>query len=77
MKGLITDDNQALALFAPEKEDLKLPSEAAIAKLLKDAKTEKLTAYVDKVSDEPLMLKRRKVVRLFRNQKTTSLEQLL
>ena len=55
MKGLITDDNQALALFAPEKEDLKLPSEAAIAKLLKDAKTEKLTAYVDKVSDEPLM----------------------
>ena len=52
MKGLITDNNQVVALFAPEKEGLKLPSEATINKLLKD---EKLTAYVDKVSDEPLM----------------------
>ena len=55
MKGLITDNNQVVALFAPEKEGLKLPSEATINKLLKDAKAEKLTAYVDKVSDEPLM----------------------
>ena len=55
MKGLITDNNQVVSLFAPEKEGLKLPSEATINKLLKDAKAEKLTAYVDKVSDEPLM----------------------
>lgn len=55
MKGFIKDNNQVVAIFAPEKEGLKLPTEANISKLLKDSKTEKLTAYVDKVSDEPLM----------------------
>lgn len=32
-----------------------MPTEDAIKKILKDIKAEKLTAYVDKVSDEPLM----------------------
>ena len=32
-----------------------MPSENAIKQILKDIKAEKLTAYVDKVSDEPLM----------------------
>lgn len=55
MQQLVTDSNQVVALLAPQKEGLKMPTEAAIKQLLKDAKAEKLTAYVDKVSDEPLM----------------------
>lgn len=55
MKSLVTDSNQVVALFGPEKEGLKLPSEADIKKILNDIKAEKLTAYVDKVSDEPLV----------------------
>ena len=55
MQMLITDTNQVVAIFGPEKEELKMPTEEAIKKILKDAKAEKLTPYVDKVSDEPLM----------------------
>lgn len=55
MQMLITDTNQVVAIFGPEKEELKMPTEEAIKKILKDVKAEKLTPYVDKVSDEPLM----------------------
>lgn len=55
MQQLVTDSNQVVAIFGPEKEGLKLPSEEAIKKILLDVKAEKLTPYVDKVSDEPLM----------------------
>lgn len=55
MKALVTDSNQVVAVFGPEKEGLKLPSEEAIRKMLNDVKAEKLTAYVDKVSNEPLV----------------------
>ena len=55
MKSFITDGNQVVAIFGPEKEGLKLPTETEIKKILQDVKAEKLTAYVDKVSDEPLM----------------------
>nr|WP_321028702.1 insulinase family protein [Bacteroides nordii] len=55
MQALVTDSNQVVAIFGPEKEGLKLPTKDAVLKMLNDAKTEKLTAYVDKVSDEPLM----------------------
>ena len=55
MQMLITDTNQVVAIFGPEKEELKMPTEEVIKKILKDVKAEKLTPYVDKVSDEPLM----------------------
>lgn len=55
MLALVTDENQVVAVLGPEKEGLKLPTEDAIKKILADVKAEKLTAYVDKVSDEPLM----------------------
>ena len=53
--SLVTDSNQVVAILGPDKEGLKMPTEDAIKKILKDIKAEKLTAYVDKVSDEPLM----------------------
>ena len=55
MQFLITDNNQALILFAPEKEGLKLPSKKALAELIGNINKEELTPYVDTVSDEPLM----------------------
>ena len=55
MQQMVTDSNQVVALFGPEKEGLKLPTEEAIKNLLKAVKSEKLTPYVDKVSNEPLM----------------------
>lgn len=55
MPTLVTDSNQVVAIFGPEKEGIKMPTEEAIKQVLKDVKAEKLTAYVDKVSDEPLM----------------------
>ena len=55
MQSLISDKNQVLTLFAPEKEGLKLPTEKALAELIGNINKEELTPYVDTVSDEPLM----------------------
>lgn len=55
MQTLVTDTNQVVAIFGPEKENLKMPTEDAIKKILQEVKAEELTPYVDKVSDEPLM----------------------
>lgn len=55
MKQLITEKNVVLSVFCPEKEGMKYPTEAELKAVLDKVKAEKLTAYVDKVSDEPLM----------------------
>lgn len=60
MQTLITDSNQVIAILAPEKEGIQLPTKEAILNTLKQVKAEKLTAYVDKVSDEPLMAEKPK-----------------
>ena len=52
---LITDENIVINIFGPDKEGMVYPTEAEILKVLKDTKAEEITAYVDKVSDEPLM----------------------
>ncbi len=55
MQALVTDSNQVIAIFGPEKEGIQMPTKEAVLQTLKEVKAEKLTAYVDKVSDEPLM----------------------
>lgn len=55
LKSLVTDSNTVVSLFCPDKPGVKLPTEADIKKVLADVKAEKLEAYVDKVSNEPLM----------------------
>lgn len=55
MKELVKEDNKMIVIMAPEKEGLTLPDETAVKKMLADVKAEKLEAYVDKVSNEPLM----------------------
>lgn len=53
--NLISDKNQAALIFAPEKEGVTAPTQEEVTALLKGMKDLKLEAYVDKVSNEPLM----------------------
>jgi zinc protease len=52
---LITETNQVITLFLPDKEGLTYPDKEAVQNILKQVKAEELTAYVDNVSDEPLI----------------------
>ena len=52
---LIKDENIVINIFGPDKECMVYPTEAEILDILNKTKAEEITAYVDKVSDEPLM----------------------
>lgn len=60
MKSFVTDSNRVVAIFGPEKEGLKMPTEESIKNILKEIKSEKLSPHLDNASDEPLMSKRPK-----------------
>lgn len=60
IQNLISDTNQVITLFAPEKEGLQLPTKERILQLLDEVKKEELTPYEDQVSDEPLMTQKPK-----------------
>ncbi len=49
------DRNRVVAVSAPKKEGLAVPDETALAAVIKSAGGDKLTAYVDTVSDKPLL----------------------
>ena len=51
----ITDRNIITLVTAQEKEGVKVPSEEEIAVILKSAGSKKLEAYIDKVTDTPLL----------------------
>ena len=53
-KEWITDENMVVLVVAIEKDGLKIPTEEEILAIINNAKTEKLEAYVDKVSTRPL-----------------------
>lgn len=55
VKQLIGEKNIVLSVFCPEKEGMKYPTEAELKAVIDKVKATKLEAYVDKVSDEPLM----------------------
>ena len=52
---LISDENIVINIFGPDKEGMVYPTEAEILDILKKTKAEEITAYVDQVSDEPLL----------------------
>jgi zinc protease len=56
-KNYITDNgkNAVIVIQAPQKDSATLPSEDTIRKIFNGIQNMKLTAYVDKVSDKPLM----------------------
>ena len=57
MKSFIADSNQVVSVFGPDKEGLVYPTKEKILSILKNVKAENITAYVDKVSNEPLISK--------------------
>ena len=55
MQQRVPDSNQVVIIAGPAKEGLKYPTKEEVISLLKGMKDLDLQAYVDKVSDEPLM----------------------
>lgn len=53
--GLLPDNNQVVFIAAPEKEGIVCPTKEEVIAQLKGMKDLKAEAYVDKVSNEPLM----------------------
>ena len=51
----IKDYNRIVVITAPEKKDIVLPTEDEIMKWLEEAESNDVDAYVDAVSDRPLM----------------------
>lgn len=52
---LVTDSNMIVSIFCPEKESMKYPTKEDILSVIHKIKAENITAYEDKVSDEPLL----------------------
>lgn len=52
---IVTDSNLVIAYLSPEKEGLSIPTKDEILSTINQVKSEKLEAYVDKVSNEPLI----------------------
>lgn len=53
--ALVTDSNMVVSIFCPEKESMKYPTKEEILSVINKVKAENITAYEDKVSDEPLI----------------------
>lgn len=53
--SLVTDSNMVVSIFCPEKEGMKYPTKEEILSVINKVKAENITAYEDKVSDEPLL----------------------
>lgn len=53
--SLVTDSNMVVSIFCPEKEGMKYPTQDEILAVISKIKAENITAYEDKVSDEPLI----------------------
>ena len=54
-KAWTTDDNIAVLITAQEKEGVKVPTEDQVKDIINSVKAKKIEAYVDKVSDAPLL----------------------
>jgi zinc protease len=54
-KGFMPDRNRLVAISAPEADKPTLPSEVKLAGVISATDAEKLTAYVDTVSNRPLL----------------------
>ncbi|MBR4831874.1 MAG: insulinase family protein, partial [Butyrivibrio sp.] len=49
------DSNLVVVMFAPEKEDVILPTKQQLLAVLKKVQTEDITAYVEEVNNDPLI----------------------
>jgi len=71
MKSFVSDSNQVVTIFGPDKEGLVYPTKEKILSILKDVKAEKITPYVDKVSNEPLISKEPKAGKVVSKKENT------
>ena len=55
VKQIIGEKNIVVSVFCPDKEGMKYPTDAELKAVIDKVKAAKLEAYVDKVSNEPLM----------------------
>ena len=53
--GLVTPDNRAIIVQAPEKADLKLPSEAELTAIVDAVEAKKIEPYADRVAQTDLL----------------------
>lgn len=56
-KTLVADNNMVISLTAPKKDDIKMPTEPEILASIAAVKAETIEAYVDQVSNKPLVEK--------------------
>ena len=54
-QGRITEGNRVITVSAPQKDSVKVPTEAEVLSLMKKVSAEPLDPYIDKVSEEPLV----------------------
>ncbi len=52
---MIIDNNAVIVVLAPEKDGVKIPSQEEVLDIYTKANAKSVDAYVDKVSDEPLI----------------------
>ncbi|MCX6121068.1 MAG: insulinase family protein [Ignavibacteriales bacterium] len=51
----MTESNRVITVSAPQKDSVKIPTEAEVLSLMNEVSAEQLTPYVDKVNTEPLV----------------------
>jgi zinc protease len=51
----ITSENRVISIMAPDNPDIKVPNEQEIKDIIAAVDLENVTAYVDKVTDQPLL----------------------
>lgn len=56
-KGLVKDDNLLVSIMGPKKDGVVMPSVDEVKKAIESVKLEKIEAYVDNVSNKPLVEK--------------------
>ncbi len=54
-KTWTTNENMAALITAQEKEGVKVPTEQQVTEIIKSVRSKKVEAYVDKVTDAPLL----------------------
>jgi zinc protease len=72
-KKYITDVNRDVIIMGPEKDKDKLPNETTVEKWINDVKQGTVTAYVDQVSDKPLLAAKLKGGKIVSESKTAEI----
>ena len=57
-QGLVTDTNVVFTVSGPQKEGVTIPTKDRVLAIWEDVRKEKIEAYIDIVSDKPLMEKK-------------------